>query len=365
MAQLFDPRRRVSVAAGAPPFDPGTQLPLVADLSGDPQLVFLAAELSECLSGYPELKTPLRLVTTQTDRKKAASATAAEAAFSETDFLAAVAGLHEAILVDFVDDPERLSAYQLGLALSDLVWIPCIAAPNEQSPASRPSALFGLFARQHLATVQTLLSVASAQLPPGTAAIVSRSLDHWADWIDVNSGQIKSPGANAWGPGAKVVLNALRVQGWVWRSVLTADPAVAVQPSARAWAEAAISIARAARVISGVILRRFWPLAVIALIMLGGLLYLVISNLSGAAQVWTSLATVAGVVGSSTLGLGSGVSLSWSGIRTEILNAAKVDATTWGVTWLPALNATMTERVKLDQRGVAMPGLRKSLDAAE
>ncbi len=42
-----------------------------------------------------------------------------------------------------------------------------------------------------------------------------------------------------------------------------------------------------------VILRRFWPLVVIGLATLGGLLYLVISNLSGASQVWASLVTVA------------------------------------------------------------------------
>jgi hypothetical protein len=36
MAQLFDPRRRASVTARTPPFDPVTQLPLIADLAADP-----------------------------------------------------------------------------------------------------------------------------------------------------------------------------------------------------------------------------------------------------------------------------------------------------------------------------------------
>ncbi|MGH3280652.1 MAG: hypothetical protein ACRDNW_16140, partial [Trebonia sp.] len=215
MAELFDPRRRVSVTARTPLFDPDTQLPLVADLAADPKLVFLAAELSELLHWFPHLHWPLRLVTIQTDRKKAvvaaehlATAEAAEQAddaayaeaaaavmaaeFSETEFLAAVAGLHQAILDGFADDPERLNAYQLGLALSDMAWRPLIAEPGEAPPAGRPSALFSLFARPHLAAVQMLLSGAGAQLPPGAATIVSRSLDHWADWIDVNSGQLKS-----------------------------------------------------------------------------------------------------------------------------------------------------------------------------
>lgn len=389
-AELFDPQRRVRVTVSTPPFNPDAQLPLVADLAADPKLVFLAAELSELLHWFPHLHRPLRLVTAQTDKKKAAIAAenlataesaeqaddaayaeaatvaVAEAAFSETEFLAAVAGLHQAILDHFADDPERLSAYQLGLSLSDLVWCPVIATPGQDSAASRPSALFGLFARPHLATVQTLLSGAGAQLPSGAATIVSRSLDHWADWIDVNSGRIKSSAGDVWSDNADVVLRALRVQGWVWRSVLIADPEVAVQPSVGAWVQAGSSTARAAREIGAVVVRRFWPLVVFALITLGGLLYLVISSLSGASQVWASLVTVAAIVGPGTWGLGNAVSQAFGGVGYDIWSAAKTDAAAWGVTWLPALTSTMVaatvERAKLGGRGVAMPRIRKSLD---
>ncbi|MDX6415738.1 MAG: hypothetical protein QOG28_358, partial [Trebonia sp.] len=74
MAQLFDPRRRASVTERTPPFNPVTQLPLVADLAADPKLVFLAAELSELLRWFPALHRPLRLVTAQTNKKKASVA---------------------------------------------------------------------------------------------------------------------------------------------------------------------------------------------------------------------------------------------------------------------------------------------------
>jgi hypothetical protein len=158
------------------------------------------------------------------------------------------------------------------------------------------------------------------------------------------------------------VLQALRVQGWVWRSVLIADPEVAVQPSMGAWVQAGSSIARAARMIGAVIVRRFWPLVVIALAALAGLLYLVISNLSGASQVWASLVTVAAIVGSGTWGLGSGVSQAFGGVGYEIWSAAKLDAAAWGVTWLPALTTSTVERARLEVRGVAMPQIRKNLD---
>ena len=282
--------------------------------------------------------------------------------FSEAELLAAVDGLNQAILDHFADEPQRLSAYQLGLALSDLVWLPFIAAPGRESPASRPSALFGLFGRTAMTALHTLLNGAGAQLPTGVAAIVSKSLDNWADWVDAHSGRIKSRGADTWTPEADTVLRALRVQGWVWRAALVADQEVNVQPSMGAWVEAASAIARAAAKVSAVILRRFWPVVLIALAALAGLLTLVIVNLSGTSQVWASLVTVAAVVGTSGWGLSSGVSSSLGGVGNEIWNAAKADAAAWNVTWLPVLATTGLERARMDRRGVAMPHVRKSLD---
>jgi hypothetical protein len=419
MAELYDPKRRVSVTVRQPPFDPDTQLPQVADLAADPKLVFLAAELAEYLHYFPKLARALRPVTVQANKKKkavsaenlaaaeaaeqaeqaagraelaaeqaelaaeraqrageaddvvqataasaavaaaaasaAVAASAAERPYSETALFAAVAGLNEAVMDEFADDPERLSAYQLGLSLSDLVWLPS---------AGPPSVLLGLFARPQLATVKTLLNGAGKQLPTGMAAIVTRSLDNWADWTDVNSARIKAADADTWSPEGIVVRDALRVQGWVWHSVLTADPEVGVAPGTGAWVEAGSSIARTARMTSEVILRRFWPLVLIALAALGGLLYLVISNLSGASQVWASLVTVAAVVGSSSWGVSSGVSSAFDGVGYDIWNAAKVDAAAWNITWLPALTTTTVERLKMERRGVAMPQIRKSLDVS-
>jgi hypothetical protein len=70
------------------------------------------------------------------------------------------------------------------------------------------------------------------------------------------------------------------------------------------------------------------------------------------------------VVGSGSWSLSSAVSQAFDGIGYEIWNAAKLDASAWNITWLPALTATRSERAKLDRRGVAMPQLRKSLDVS-
>jgi len=397
MAELFDPRRRVSSTVRQPSFNADVQLPQVPDLGPDAKLVFLAAELTELVWWYQKLARPVAAVTRETGKLKAAvaaqSVTLGEAAadadaagpadggaataefaepaeaanrrtaFSPAAFLAAVSELNQAILDEFADTPERLSAYQLGLALSDLTWLPCKPEPGTQgSAASRPSALVNLFSRSQLAATKTLLSGAGSQLPTSAAAIVSQSLDNWADWLDVNAASFTESGADAWSGKADVVLGALRVQGWVWYSVLIADPEVSAAPSMGAWVQAGSSIARASAKIAEVVLRRFWWLVLIALAVLGGLLALVIVNLSGASQVWASLATVAAVVGASGVGVGSGVSSAFDGIGSEIWNAARLDASAWNVTWLPAMTSTTVQRVRLDNRGVAAPRIRKNLD---
>lgn len=382
MAELFDPRRRVSGSQRIPPFDPVVQLPQVPDLTPDPKLVFLAAELTERVYWYPALGAKTARVTAEAGKLRAAvdaqdasvgqaAAAAARgvarsgdaAPFSEAALLTAVSELNQAILDEFAADAERLSAYQLGLALSDLSWLPRVAEPGQAiSDASRPGVLFGLFSRPQLAAVKTLLNSAGAQLPSSAASIVSGSLDNWATWLDVHKADIAVTGQDAWSARAGLVLDALRVQGAIWRSVLIADPEVSMSPSMGAWVQAASSIVRASRMVLAVILRRFWPIAVVLLAILGGLLYLVISNLSGASQVWASLVTVLAVAGVGGAGLGGGVSQAIGGIGYEIWGAAKLDASAWNITWLPALAGSPGQRTRLESRGVGAPQIRKNLD---
>ena len=92
-----------------------------------------------------------------------------------------------------------------------------------------------------------------------------------------------------------------------------------MQPSMGAWVQAGSSIVRAARMMSATILRRFWPIVVIALAVLGGLLALVIANLNGVSQVWASLVTVAAILGTGGYGLSSGVSQSFQGVGYDVL----------------------------------------------
>jgi hypothetical protein len=346
MAELFDGRRRKSVANRQPAFDGAVQLPLVSDLDEPDLMNFLVTDLADLLGPYPRLSDDD--VRAQAARRSGATGEP----FDQGAFDASLSKLHLDILDELADEQEQLNAYQLGLALSDMCWLVTSSVGAD--------AFVAMFKRGQVAAMQTWLNGAGSAVPPLSASIVGQSMSKWADWVDVNAPRIT--GQSAWASSADVLVNALRVQGGVWRSVLTADPEVSLQPAMGAWAQAASAVTRAAKTVTVSVLKRFWPIVIVVLAALGGLLYLVISNLSGASQAWASMVTVVALLGAGGAGLGSGVSRAFGGIGFEIWSAAKLDAQAWNVTWLPALPQSAVQRNKLDNRGVAAPAIRKNVD---
>jgi hypothetical protein len=342
MAELFDDRRRKSFDVRLPPFSKTVQLPLLADLDDAELTNFLVTDLHDLLAAYPDVSDAR--VRAEAAKKQPGSAEP----FSQDSFDQEVGKLHLAILDQLADEQQQLNAYQLGLALSDMCWLPSTDGLD---------SFIGMFKRGQVAAIQTWLNGAGSAIPPSTAAVVGQSLSHWADWIDVNAPDLAAASANT-----DTAISALRVQGGVWHSVLTADPDVSLVPSMGAWVQAGSATARAAQMLSATILRRFWPIVLFAAAALAGLLYLVIANLSGASQVWASLVTVAAVVGCGGAGLGTSVSRAFGGVGYEIWSAAKLEAQAWNITWLPAMPQRATQRVKLESRGVAAPQIRKNVD---
>ena len=345
MAGLFDDRRRRILDVRQPPFSQAVQLPLVADLDDADLLKFLVTDLHDLLRPYHDVSDAR--VQAEAAKRQPGSAEP----FDKAVFDREVNGLHLAILDRLADDQQQLSAYQLGLALSDMCWLP--------GPQGLDS-MTGMFRRDQIAAMQTWLNGAGTAIPQSTGAIVGQSLGHWADWIDINAATLRAAGAGT--AQATTVISALRVQGAVWHSVLTADPDVSLNPAMGAWVQAGSAMARAVRMVTGVILRRFWPVVVIALAALAGLLYLVIANLSGAGQVWGSLVTVIAVVGAAGGGIFGGVSRALGGVGYDIWNAARREAQVWSITWLPAITQGARQRATLESRGVAAPNIRKNLE---
>ena len=332
MAQLFGPLQR---RRGR---DTSAHLPTVAELDADSYMEIAFLELEKLLTPLPDLSD--------------ADIKAAWSAADHEGFTGAVKALHLKILHQLADDHQQLSAYQLGRALSDTCWL-----PNEEAGAE---FVLQEFNRYRLATLQAWLAEASGALPPQSAATVSRSLQNWQDWADINASKLIA----GWAATHASVVGALRNQASSWHALLAGETDMSGQTGIDAWVLAGQSILRTARLLMLTILRRFWPVVLIIAAATGGLLYLATANSSGTAKVWTSLVTVAAALGVSGASLRRATLTAVGGIEQDIRDAATLDARAWGVTWLPALPQSRLQRYRLASRGVAAPQVKKGLKPA-
>jgi hypothetical protein len=332
MAQLYGPllRRRGG--------NDQAHLPTVAELdpAGYTDLEFLALET--LLKPFPDLSDADLKAAWNTD--------------GHQGFQDAVRALHLKLLEKLAGD-RQLSAYQLGRALSDTCWL-----PDKDKGAEFFLRQFG---RYRLATLQSWLTEASGVLPARSAATVSRSLQNWQDWADINASQVTS----GWETAHRSVVSALRSQAPAWHALLAGETDISGQTSADAWVLAGQSILRTTRLLVLTILRRFWPVVLVVAAVTGGLLYLVTANTSGTATVWTSLVTVAAAFGVSGASLRATALKAADGIEQDIRDAAALDACAWSVTWLPMLPQSRRQRRRLASRGVAAPQVMKGLPPSE
>jgi hypothetical protein len=323
MAQLFGPLQHRQTRGNS------NHLPTVNELGADKYMPIAFLELDKLLAPYPDLS--------DADIKTAWNSPGHQGC---TD---AVADLHLKILDKLVLDPPQLSAYQLGRALSDTCWL-----PDKDSGAE---FVLQQFERHRLATLDAWLTGASSALPDQSAATMSRSLQNWQDWVDINAKKI----SNGWDNAYRSVVAALRTQASAWHALLASETDNNAQPGIDAWVFAGQSILRTTRVLMLTILRRFWLLVVIIAAATGGLLYLAIANASGTEKVWTSLVTVAAAVGVTGTSLRAAATKASGTLEADIRAAATLDARAWAVTWLPTLPQSRLQQYRLANRGVAVP----------
>jgi hypothetical protein len=343
MAQLFDERRLQVDELFSPPFNPDIQLPVVAGL-------VLARKRELALADLHDLLADVASGASDADVKAAGLADQ----FNATVFAERLKALHQAILDQVVGDDQQISAYQLGLALSDTCWL--------ATPEGGPQSFIAMFQRGQVASLKTWLASAGDTIPSGSAGIIGQSLENWQDWIEVNAKGI----TNNWRSGdqAEQIVKALHIQAMAWHSVLVGDPQTSGGPTMSAWLQAASSVVRAARTVTVSALRRFWWLMLIISVVVAGVLVIVIVTLHGSSRVWTSLLWVGGSLGGVGLGFRSSVGNAMSGATSEVWAAARLDADAWNVTWLPALKQSRSQQRSLDRAGVAMPQMRANLEAA-
>ena len=343
MAQLFDQRRLQIDELFSPPFDPDVQLPVVADLDLVRKRELALADLTDLLGG---------VAPGVTDADVQAAGLGEQ--FNAAVFADKVKALHQAILDQLVADDQQISAYQLGLALSDTCWL--------ATPEGGAAAFMVMFQRGQVASLKTWLASAGDAIPPESAGIVGQSLDNWQDWIDVNAKGITKNWVSG-GQGRQIV-TALHIQAMAWHSVLVGDPQTSGSPAMSAWIQAASSVVRAARTVTVSALHRFWWLFLTIAVVIAGVLVLVIVGLHGASRVWTSLVWLGGCLGGVGVGFRSSVGKAMGGAGSQVWAAAELDAAAWNVTWLPALKQGAGQRRGLDRAGVAPPQMRANLEAA-
>lgn len=344
MAQLFDERRLEVDQQVKAPYNPQLQLPQVADLD-------LPRRRQLALTDLGDLLGSVAAGVSAQDVKDAGLA----ANFDGGAFQSNVQDLHQAILDGLVGDDQQISAYQLGLALSDTCWVP--------SATAGPESFMVMFQRGQVASLQTWLASAGSTITSSSAAIVGKSLENWQDWIEVNAKTI----TQAWNSQDQVaeILKALHIQALVWYSVLVGDPQTSGGPTMNAWIQVSTSVVRAARRVTVSVFRRFWWLILLIAAVIAGVLFLVIVTLHGASRVWASLVWVGSTVGGTGLSLRSAVGKAVSGVGSEVWGAARADAAAWNATWLPTLTQTGSQRRSLERAGVAMPQMHANLDAVK
>jgi hypothetical protein len=277
------------------------------------------------------------------------------ASADSVEFNGEIADLHLTVLKALTaGPPDPLLAYQLGRSLRDTVNPPVARAPAATAPTS---ALAQQLRRDRIAKLQEWLATLAQGLPPHAAPVVATSLGRWSEFAAVTLGT-NSKLMSGDQTGIETEMRKyLLPQGDTWLMLLTGARPTAGLLSPEAYVAAAEdALRRSARSVRQV-LQHYWLAVVIAAAALGGVLYLVISNLGGAAKVWTSIAAVGTSLGISANSIMSTTRRLAAEAEQPVFAMAEEDAMAWAVTTLPpAVNLSYRGARQLRKAGVAPPG---------
>ena len=261
--------------------------------------------------------------------------------------------LHLAILEALTaSPPDTLLAYQLGRSLRDTV-----NPPLQQPDASKPAvpALVRQFGRKRIATMQEWLATLAGQLPPHAASVVATSLGRWSEFAGVTVGTPSQLKRHDRATIETTMCQYLLPQGDTWLMLLTGARPTAGLLSPEAYVAAAEEALHRSAVTVRQVLKHYWLAAIIIAAAVGGLLYLVLSNLAGASLVWSSIATVGGGAGLSVNAITSTTRKLAVEAGAPVFAMAEEDAMAWAVTTMPKLDLSRRGIRKLRKAGIAPP----------
>jgi len=246
-----------------------------------------------------------------------------------------------------VGPPEVELAYELGRSLRDT------ANPPPEREAPHAPALARQLGRGRIAKLQEWLATLSAQFPQHTAAIVATSLGRWSEFAAVTV-QTTKPRVKKGQPVnvAKAMRDYLLPQGDLWLMLLTGARSTSGLLSPEGYVAAGeLALHRSAAIVRQVIRRYAVELLVLAAA-LGGVIYLAVNNLGGAARAWTTIAAVGGSLGISARTITSAASRLTAEAERPVFTIAEEDAMAWAITTLPVVGLTSLATQRLRQRGI-------------
>jgi hypothetical protein len=256
-------------------------------------------------------------------------------------------------------EPEIELAYALGRSLRDTANPPGTGdttPPSDSAEAeSLSAAVSTMLARGRVARLQEWLATLSTHFPQHAAAIVATSVGRWSDLatatIDTSTPSRLAGVSSA--AAAKVMAEYLLPQGDLWLMLLTGTRSTAGLLSPEGYVAAGeAALRRSARIVRG-ILNHYWVAWLLLAIATGGLLYLSIRYLGGAAKVWTSISTVAASLGISARSITSKAARLTAEAERPVFAMAEEDVMAWAITALPHVSLTRRGVRQLRNAGIA------------
>jgi hypothetical protein len=247
--------------------------------------------------------------------------------------------------------PDLQLAYELGRSLRDTASPPLEYAKDQKSPAP---ALARQLARGRVSELQEWLATLSTQFPQHAAAVVAASLGRWSELaavtVHTSTARLKRDQST---DIATRMCEYLLPQGDLWLLLLTGARSASGLLSPEGYVAAGeVALRRSAAIVRQV-LRHYAVALLIVAAALAGILFLAVSNLDGAAKVWTAIAAISGSLGVSARTVASATSRLAAEAERPVFAMAEEDAMAWAITTMPAVNLTSRGVQQLRKAGIA------------
>jgi hypothetical protein len=278
---------------------------------------------------------------------------------------AAVSAFNTVVLTGLAQrEPEVELAYQVGRSLRDTIQPPSLTTPSDAGPGNTPPPFTNTqrvtqsLDRNRIATIQQWLTTLAKQFPESAAKVVASSLGRWSDLAQVAlvmraPGALKNDTDTAKEGFATKMAASLLPQGDLWRVLLVGEETTTALLSPEGYVAAGdASLRRTTRIIGKVLIRYWWALAVLVLIV-GVLIFASAKLLGSAGQIFTSIGTLATALGVTWKGIGAAIPKLATDAEKPIFGIAEVEAIAWSITNLPKAAVTYTGVKYLRQAGAA------------